>query len=188
MGTYFSLAGAFYAGGKMLGQPWLVLELAILLGELLVFFFGLGWAISVLYFSSDLPILLPLPLKPQEILLSKFLLVLTNQYIFLLFVFLPPFLIYGIGEGAGFLYYLTALAIFLFAPVIPQGLGTLLVLPLMNWASKKRARDFFTVLTYVLSLGVAIGIQFLFQKNPFFHQSKNISGGNGNCSSERPST
>ncbi|MCL6448646.1 MAG: hypothetical protein K6U04_10930 [Armatimonadetes bacterium] len=176
MGMYFSLASVFYAGGKMLGQPWLVLEMTILLGELLVFFFGLGWIISVLYFSNDLPILLPLPLKPQEILLSKFLLVLTNQYVFLLFVFLPPFLIYGRGEGAGFLYYLTALAVFLFAPVIPQGLGTLLVLPLMNWASKKRARDFFTVLTYVLSLGVAIGIQFLFQKNPFFHQSKNIAG------------
>ncbi|MEW6425965.1 MAG: hypothetical protein AB1523_14730 [Bacillota bacterium] len=123
-GTYSSLAGAFYAGGKMLGQPWLVLELAILLGELLVFFFGLGWTISVLYFSNDLPILLPLPLKPQQILLSKFLLVLTNQYVFLLFVFLPPFLIYAIGERAGFLYYLTALAVFLCAPVIPQGLAT----------------------------------------------------------------
>ncbi|MEW6274801.1 MAG: hypothetical protein AB1556_06760 [Bacillota bacterium] len=176
MGTYFSLAGAFYAGGKMLGQPWLVLEMAFLLGELLVFFFGLGWAISVLYFSNDLPILLPLPLKPQQIMLSKFLLVLTNQYIFLLLVFLPPFLIYAIGERAGFLYYLTALAVFLCAPVLPQGLATLLILPLMNWANKKRARDFFTVLTYLLTLGVAIGMQFFFQRNPFFHQPQNIAG------------
>lgn len=98
MGTYFTLASVFYAGGKMLGQSWLVLEMAILLGELLVFFFGLGWAISVLYFSDDLPILLPLPLKPRQIMLSKFLLVLANQYIFLLFVFLPPFLIYALKK------------------------------------------------------------------------------------------
>ncbi len=176
MGTYFTLASVFYAGGKMLGQSWLVLEIAILLGELLVFFFGLGWAISVLYFSDDLPILLPLPLKPRQIMLSKFLLVLANQYIFLLFVFLPPFLIYALGERAGFLYYLTALAVFLCAPVLPQGLATLLVLPLMNWASKKRARDFFTVLTYLLALGAGIGMQFFFQRNPFFRHHENMAG------------
>jgi len=132
LGAYFTQTFAFYAAGKMLGQPWLVLKLSILAGEFLVFFFGLGWVISVLYFSNDLPLLLSFPLRSYQILLSKFLLVLTNQYIFLLFVLLPPFLIYGAGENAGFLYYLTALMVFLCVPVIPLGAGTLLVMPLIN--------------------------------------------------------
>ena len=41
---------------------------------------GVALVISVFYFSNDLPILIPLPLKPWEVLTSKFAVILANEY------------------------------------------------------------------------------------------------------------
>ena len=60
---------------------------------------------NVFYFSKDVELVLPLPIKPIELLISKFNTVLISSY-FLEAVFgFIPLLIYGIDTNAGLSYY-----------------------------------------------------------------------------------
>lgn len=100
-----------FAASIALNQPQLMLAIVLFLGQIVTLIFGFFWVISVFYFSDDVKILLPLPLQPYEILLSKYTVILVNEYAVLALLLLPAIGIYGIGTGAGILYYLIALVV-----------------------------------------------------------------------------
>ena len=52
--------------------------------------------LTVFYYSNDIEMLLPLPLKPAQIISAKFLTVLITQYVMSSFILLPIFITYGL--------------------------------------------------------------------------------------------
>ncbi|NPV29841.1 MAG: hypothetical protein HPY58_09365 [Firmicutes bacterium] len=166
LSLYFLVSRGLYIGGKMLGEPALGLELALLASGFLIFFFGISSVIATLYFSDDAPLLVSLPLKPFQVLAAKFALVMTNQYLVLAFLLAPPLVIFGKGEGLSLLYVIVAVLVFLFFPAIPLAPAAALAVALMSRAASKHLKDLFTILTYLFLITFGIGLQFFMQSLP----------------------
>lgn len=166
LSLYYLISQGLYTGGKLLGETALGLELALLAAAFIIFFFGVSSVITTLYFTEDAPFLVSLPLKPFQVLAAKFSLVMANQYLVLAFLLIPPLVIFGRGEGLGFIYILTAAFIFLLFPAIPLAPAAAIAISIMSRAGSKRIKDLFTILTYVFMIAFGIGIQFLVQYMP----------------------
>lgn len=105
-----------FMAGLAFGQPHLALLNGALLVALAGLFFGFFSVLSTFYFSTDLHVLVPLPLRSWEILGAKFGVVLTGQYAINLFILLPLWLRYGLLAGVGLGYVLSAVVVFLPCP------------------------------------------------------------------------
>lgn len=163
---YIMYLNGIFAAGIALNQPQLMPTTVILLSQLLTLIFGFFWTISVFYFSDDSNILIPLPVHPYKILLSKYFLILFNEYITLAFLMFPAILVYGMGSQAGALYYIISLIVFVFTPVIPLSIAAIVSVLMMRFVNLRRKKDLYTVVVSILIMLVAFGIQFLMGKAP----------------------
>jgi len=142
-----------------IGQQSALLTLAIIAGQLLVLILGLFYIISAFYFSRDLQILIPLPFKPSQVILSKFFIVLTNEYLSLSFFLLPVFFYFGLLDHSPFSYWILIIPVYLLLPVIPLAIASVLAICLMRLVNLSRKKD---LLILVGSLLLIVG-QFFFQ-------------------------
>lgn len=138
---YIKLLRAIYETGAMFGQPQAVLTLVLVFTSLIVLFFGVAFVMSVFFFSRDLPLLIPLPVLPRDILGAKFATVLVHEYLTVLPFMLPAVIIFGMGERAGILYWLISILVLLFIPVIPLTLSSAAILLIMRLTNLGRRKD-----------------------------------------------
>lgn len=148
------------------GLPSSALQPEVLVGSLLglmvigvwgiIFLSSLGTALNNFYLSSDLDLLVTAPIPMRAIFAAKFLEGLGVGYL-LLFTLGGPALV-GLGVGAGYsaAYYAGAALVLLLLPLLPESLGTLLVMPLVRIVPPKRLREVLQV------LGALIGVAFYF--------------------------
>lgn len=150
-----------YGGYGMLAeiqQEGLILSLGLSVVSMAVFFFGIFYVMSVFYFSKDIESLLPLPLRPSEILAAKFTVVLCYEYLTEL-VFLAPVLIgFGIAAKSGLLYYLYGILIFLTVPLLPLVYASILSMLAMRFTGMAKNRDRFRIIGGVVAMAVAVGV------------------------------
>jgi len=155
-----------YTIGAQLNQPEIVLVVAILASQIFILIFGMFYLMSAFYFAKDVSILVPLPLKPYEVLGSKFAVVMVNEYLTMLPIIVPAFVIYGIGKGAGLLYWLKSIIIIPFIPIIPLTISALFIIILMRFVNFRKSRDLLTVIGGFLGMIIGIGISVLVQNIP----------------------
>lgn len=156
---FSSLIGAF----MQIGQAGLVLKLGIGINSAIIFIFGIFYVMSSFYFSSDVEYLLPLPLKPWEIVSAKLIVVIIYEFIVTGVLYLPLLFTYGIRLGMGPLYYVYGLIVFVLLPIVPLALASFLVMLIMRFTNLKRHKDFLKVLAGMLGLFVGLGINMLLQ-------------------------
>lgn len=167
VGYIFLMAGMFVAGMSLSHpQPEIILTIAFLASQAVVMFFGMFYIIGSFYFSHDLDTLVPLPLKPYEVIGSKFVVVMINEYLTALPILLPPLLIYGIGTGQGFFYWIKGLILVLAAPVIPLTLGAIIIMLLMRVINLRRNKDLLAIIGGFAGVFLALGLNFFIQKIP----------------------
>jgi ABC-2 type transport system permease protein len=142
------------------GQETTVLTLAILAGQLLVLIFGLYYVLSVFYFSRDLEFLVSLPVRPAEVMLSKFGVILVNEYLTTALIVIPAFVIFGLLAKRGLDYWVLAALVFLLLPVIPIALAGLLIVGMMRVVNVSRKKDFFILAGSLVLLAAALLAQF----------------------------
>ncbi|MGM0653180.1 MAG: putative ABC transporter permease subunit [Bacillota bacterium] len=155
------LQGAYQVTAE-LGQPEVVLAAGLMISSMLVLFFGLTMVLSVFFFSRDLSILVPLPLQPGTIIGSKFLVIIVYEYLTVAPFLIPAIWVFGSGSGAGFLYWIIALFVFLLTPIIPLGLAALFTLLLMGITNLSRKRDTLRI------VGMGIFLLLIFMLNYLF--------------------
>ncbi len=155
-----------FAVGVALNQPEIVLTITFMLSQMVVLFFGMFYIIGNFYFSHDIETLVPLPLKPYEVVGSKFLVVMVNEYITVLPILLPPLFIYGIGTGQGLFYWLKGFLLILAAPVMPLILGAVFIMLLMRVVNLKRNKDLFAIIGGFAGVLLALGVNFFVQRIP----------------------
>jgi ABC-2 type transport system permease protein len=163
---YCFMVYAIFRASLALGKPELVLIMSFLLGQLIILFLGLFYIMSSFYFSRDIEVLVPLPLKPSHIIGSKFVVIMLNEYITLLPVLLPPIIIYGAGMGADALYWVKAILLLAASPVIPLAVCSLFVMGLMRIVNIGKKRDLLAIIGGMAGLIVAVGINLVFQRLP----------------------
>ena len=169
-----------------LGISNLILELVLSATSFVVFFFGIFYVMSVYYFSKDVDKLLPLPVKPGEIILAKFLSTLFYEYIIVLMFLLPAMIAFGVMSSASFMFYLYALITAVLVPIAPLVLASLIIMLVMRFTPAARNKDRFSLfagmISLVLALGVNFGMQSLMAKTDTNELAEIISGSAGNIS------
>jgi ABC-2 type transport system permease protein len=163
---YTILMNSIFSIGLSLNQPELVLVMAFLSGQILVFIFGIFYIMSTFYFSKDLYALIPLPLKPYQVLGSKIVVVMVNEYLTLLPILLPPIIIFGTRTGQGLLYWIKALLLILASPVLPLVLDALLIIVLMRFINFKKSKDLLAVVVGFLGIFIGLGTNFISTRIP----------------------
>lgn len=131
---------------------------------LTVFIFGIMYVLSYFYFSKDIEYLLPLPVKPYEILAAKFLVVTVWEYFTQAVLFLPIIIAYGIKSSGGLAYYITSAVIFLFLPIIPLIIALVINMILMRFTSVGKHKEGFKLLIGILGIFIGIGINIVTQR------------------------
>jgi ABC-2 type transport system permease protein len=151
-------SGIGYGAGRLLQRfPELRLE-PLLPGALLtivaliVLISSFGVALGSLLLANDLETLMTAPVSRRAVFTAKILDGLGVYYGLVLITAVPALLTYGLGLGYGPLYYVLAVIAILGTPLLPAGIGALLVLLVARFAPARRVRE-------VLGLaGALIGI------------------------------
>ena len=114
------------------------------LGTIMIMMFSVINTISIFFLSNDNNYLLPLPLKPWEIVTARFVVTLVYTYIFEVMMLLPIVVGYGIGSGGFIDYYLYSLVIMLVMPLIPISLLLIVLTYVTRVTNMAKHKDLFT--------------------------------------------
>jgi ABC-2 type transport system permease protein len=157
---YVRLLGAGFGMLANLGQQRALLTLGVLAGQLIILIFGLFYLISTFYFSRDLEFLVALPLRPSQIMLSKFAVVLINEYLTLAPLLLPLLIVYGIKSRGRSGYWLVMPVVYLLLPVIPLTAAGIFVVGMMRLVNIGRKKDLLIVVGSLVLVAAALLLQF----------------------------
>ncbi|OGD17759.1 MAG: hypothetical protein A2W03_11840 [Candidatus Aminicenantes bacterium RBG_16_63_16] len=157
---YFTLLKSLYNLLAPIGQQAALLTFGLLAGQLLILIFGLFYVISAFYFSKDLEVLIPLPVRPFQVMLSKFGVILANEYLTVSLIVLPILISFGVLGRRGPVYWIEAALVYLLLPVIPLALVSVLVLLLMRFVNLGRRKDALIIVGSLLLIVLAMMFQF----------------------------
>src|SRR5699024_5733576 len=76
-------------------------------------------SINILYFTKDTDSLLPLPIKPYQIIWARTNVLILVEYFIDIIIGLIPLIIYGIMLNCGTMYYVSAVLAVLLLPILP---------------------------------------------------------------------
>lgn len=169
----FLLLGIFTVG-LQINQPEIVLIIAILFTQFIVMFFGIFYLMSALYFSKDTNILVPLPLKPYQVLGSKIIVIIVNEYLTALPILLPAVIIYGIGMQKGLYFWLKSILIILITPIVPLNISAFFIIILMRFVNFRKSKDILAVVGGLLGIILGLGLNLFIQKIPQGNEEKLI--------------
>src|SRR5215213_2368218 len=146
----------------LLALPSAVLFFALVLMVLTSF----TTVLSSLYLSGDMDMLLAAPVPMRAVFVVKFFGGLLVPYL-LLFFLLGPFLLgFGQGLGWGAAYFIVAVVVLLLMPLLPTGLGALLVMAVVRVIPARRAREIVGVIGGMVGISWYIFSQFSNQLAP----------------------
>lgn len=152
-----------YAAMESIGQEKSIIGMGLAVASIWVFVISITNILTVFYYNNDVETLLPLPLQPSQIITAKFITVLITQYIMGSFILLPIFIVYGVQSGAFISYYLYVAFIYVFFPIVPLVLASLLMTVIMRYTNiaknKDRSNIFIGILTLLFIVGINIFIQ-----------------------------
>jgi ABC-2 type transport system permease protein len=162
---YVLLIRSLFGFLQPMGQERLLLAYGILFGQFLVLLFGFYYVVAAFYFSRDLDMLIPLPFRPVEVMLSKFAVILVNEYLTMLPLILPLFVAYGVLSKARFSYWAGAVVVYALLPVIPLAIVSILSVGMMRLVNLSRKKDVLIVVGSIVLIVAAMGLQFTVGKS-----------------------
>ncbi|WP_333887801.1 transporter [Clostridium sp.] len=149
---------------KPLNQEGVILSAAMSISSAVIFAFGIFFIMSVFYFSSDVDTILVLPVRPWIILMSKFTIVLIYEYLTEAIILIPVMAAFGIKSGAGLIYYIYSIIIFLTLPVVPLIIAALITIFIMRFSGFTRNKDRFKTIAQICILIFVLGVNLILQK------------------------
>lgn len=173
--TIYMLYQMFKAGFEMtsiIDQSGLIFSAGFQLTALLIFVFSLFLIPSVYYFSKDINTLLALPLYPQTIIASKFIVCLLYEYMFTAAICIPLLIAYGQVCAISVSMILFMLIAMLTLPIYPLILSSIITMLMMRFAPFMKNRDRFNIIGSILILMVSFGFSFYVGQIESFDQAQ----------------
>ena len=99
-------------------------------------------SINILYFTKDNEYILPLPLKPYQIILARTGVMLIIEYVIIFLLGLIPLVMYGVLTNAGILYYITMICSVILLPILPILLISIIVMIISCSTSRNRYSNY----------------------------------------------
>ena len=103
---------------KSVGKPEIFINFYMIFLTILLMFQIAIVTANVFFFSKDLELILPLPIKSNEILISKFNTVLAMAYVTEIIFGLIPLILYGLLNYTGFNYFVFMLFTLILLPIL----------------------------------------------------------------------
>jgi ABC-2 type transport system permease protein len=149
---------------KPMGQESAILAVGLMSGQVLIMIFGLYYIISGFYFSRDMEMLIPLPVRPFQVLLSKFAVILANEYLTVSFIILPFMITFGVLSLGSAGYWVNAAIVYLALPIIPLAIVSVLVVVMMRFINLSRKKDILILIGSIALIAFWLGINVLLQR------------------------
>ena len=143
-----------------IGQPTLFLNFFFLIIMIIMIFQVILASTNVYFFSRDLEVLLPLPIKTEELLISKFNTLVINLYFSEIIFVLFPLIIYGICTYAGIIYYLYLILILLIFPILPALFVSIITMLFMKLSKLIKNKDIFQIIITIIFITFVFFIEF----------------------------
>lgn len=118
-------------------------------------------AISAMYLSSDLELLMASPFSVSTVFISKFLQTTMNSSWMILIFGFPIFAAYGVVYNAPLSYYLLMIPVIVPFLIIPAGIGILITMLLMRFFPAKKTYQVMTLLGLIFGAGLIMFFRFL---------------------------
>ena len=138
------------------GQVGLAFHLLFQVITIFTIFLSILIVPAVLYFSKDIQSYLVLPVQPWEILVARFLTVLSSNYLIAFGIMIPFFICYTIIAGFNILTLLFFILSMVVVPILPTALVCIVIMILFTFIPFVRNKNFFTYFTVFISLGLAV--------------------------------
>ena len=159
-GLFGVIAWQFIGAAMEFNLTHILIGLYLSVAALISLTFGLYHIIGAFYLSGDAENLLPLPFRPYEILLAKFISVLAFEAMAQVFFLLPALIVYGLRAGTP-AYWIYA-AIFYFAfPIVPLTIASLFAFLLKPVIKSIRNTDTLSMVLSFIIVIAACSISFL---------------------------
>lgn len=122
---------------------------------------------NIFFFSKETENVLYMPIKPTELLISKFITLLVMLYFSEGIITVVPLTLYGMMSSSSFIYYLWELLIIAIYPIFVAGIVSILTFILMRFSKFIRNKEVFQVITALLLVTVILVLEFSLTKQLF---------------------
>ena len=134
------------------GQPEIFLNIYMLILAIMLMFQTILISTNVYYFSKDLEFVLPLPIKPLELLIAKFNTLLTILYSTEIIFAFVPLSIYGLIASNNIFYFFWMILVLIVFPILFAAFISVIMLFVMQLSKFVKNKDVFQFLiTTILS-------------------------------------
>lgn len=134
-----------------IGYPQIFLSAYLLIMAVIIMFQQIIASTNIYYFSKDLEYILPFPIKPMELLVARFNMLISISYISIAMFIVIPLLLYGIMVSASLLYYLGMIIVLVTFPIFFGLIISILMFFVMQLTRIIKNKDIFQFLvTFIL--------------------------------------
>ena len=158
-----------------INQTTIFLNIFFLLLMIIMIFQVILASTNVYFFSKDYEVLLPLPIKSEELLISKFNTILINLYFSELIFAIFPLIIFGILTDAGILYYFYLIIILLIFPILSNLIVSLIMMIFMKLSKFIKNKDIFQILITLIFIFIVFILEFQVVSNVINKMDDNVS-------------
>ena len=146
------------------GQMSIFLNILFTIAIIIMFMQTIIASMNILYFSKDLEYFLPMPIKAEELLLSKVNTIINILYGTELLFMLIPLLLYGISTTASLSYYIYVLLALILLPIFPVLLITIITFLIMKFIKKIKDKNKFQIIITIFFIFLIAFAEVLFIK------------------------
>lgn len=142
------------------GQEEIFLNIYFLILAILMMFQTILVCTNIFYFSKDLEYVLPLPIKPVELLIAKFNTLICKLYISEAIFGIIPITMYGIFTDGSILFYLYELIIFALFPIFLALIVSMIMMFVMKISKFIKNKDLFQIIITLLLMAIIFGVEY----------------------------
>ena len=160
---YLAAIVSLFSGGmveslKIINQQEIFIGLILLVVTAFCVIQTIFSSINVFYFTKDNEYILPLPLKPYEIILARTNVLIITEYIVTVLIGFIPLLVYGVLTSASMSYYLLMFVALVLVPILPILLVSIIVMIIMSFAKITKNKNKFQLIATILVLSIVIAL------------------------------
>lgn len=145
-----------------------LLVMGFMSSSIMILFTSIYKAQGILFSFKDHDLLMSLPIKKSDILITKMIQLLVINYFFLLFMLLPPAIIYFRYSNSSPIFFLNLLLVFLVVPLIPIVVASIFAFGISYISSRLRYKNLIIILG---TLGMIIAFSIASFKSGDFIQA-----------------
>lgn len=139
-----------FSAFAQLGEPETMLALTGIMCVTLTIITGFFYIVSELFFSKDVSFVSSLPITSRELLIAKLIRIWLGEIVIAWLICLPVSILYGVHQAMGVMYYVKALLLIPFLPIVPLSIVTLLAFSLIRVSVLWKRRETMTVIVSML--------------------------------------